>query len=74
MAIVFASAVQDEALVVKSLLESAGIAAEVLAEGMLDATPLFTTAKTGARVAVPDEDEADAAALVADYRANKGKA
>lgn len=74
MAIVFASTFQDEALVVKSLLESAGIGAELLAEGMLDVNPLFTTAISGARVVVPDEEEADAAAIVADYRANKGKA
>lgn len=66
---VFASAFQDEALVVKSLLDSAGLESALMTEGILDAAPLFGTGVKGVRVMVRDEDEADAAAVVADYRA-----
>jgi len=68
---VFASVRRDEAIVVKSLLESAGIAAELLEEGMLDARPFFAAEIKGARVLVRDEDEEDAKAVVADFTARK---
>jgi hypothetical protein len=68
---VFTAVFQDEALVVKSLLESAGLSPEMLADGMLDVNPLFTVDIKGLRVCVPDGEAEDAAAIVADYRARK---
>ncbi len=69
---VFASVFQDEALVVKSLLESAGLAPQILVDGMLDVNPLFNVAIKGVRVCVADSEEEDARAIVADFTANKG--
>jgi len=71
MAEVFATVFQDEALVVKSLLESAGIAAEISGEHILDIYPIFFPERGGIHVVVPDEDAEDARAIVAEYRANK---
>ncbi|MBL8968727.1 MAG: hypothetical protein JNG85_17110, partial [Spirochaetaceae bacterium] len=52
-------------------LESAGIAAELLEDGMLDARPFFAAEIKSARVLVRDEDEEDAKAVVADFAARK---
>ena len=71
MAEAFATVFQDEALVVKSLLESAGIAAEIAGEHILDVYPIFFPEQRGIRVVVPDEEAEDAAAVVAEYRAAK---
>lgn len=68
MTIVFTSVFQEEALVVKSLLESAGIEAALFTEGMLDITPLFGPDIKGVRIGVPDAAAEDARAIVADYR------
>jgi hypothetical protein len=69
---VFASIFQDEAVVVKSLLESAGLAPELIVDGMSDANPLFSMDIKGARVCVADDEAEDAAAIVADFRSRKG--
>jgi hypothetical protein len=69
---VFASVFQNEALVVKSLLESAGLSPQMLVDGMLDVNPLFNVDIKGVRVCVPDDEGADAMAIVADFSANKG--
>ena len=69
---VFASVFQDEAIVVKSLLESAGLAPEMLVDGMFDINPLFSVDIKGVRVCVSDGEAEDAAAIVADYTARKG--
>lgn len=71
MAEVFATVFQDEALVVKSLLESTGIAAEISGEHILDIYPVFFPERGGIHVVVPDEEAEDAAAVIADYRASK---
>lgn len=69
---VFASVFQDDAVVVKSLLESAGLSPELLVDGMSDANPLFSMDIKGARICVRDEEAEDALAIVADYNSRKG--
>ena len=71
MAEAFATVFQDEALVVKSILESAGISAEISGEHILDVYPIFFPENRGIRVVVPDSEAEDAAAIVAEYRAAK---
>jgi hypothetical protein len=71
MAEVFTTVFQDEALVVKSLLESAGIAAEISGEHILDVYPIFFPERGGIHVVVPEEEADDAAVIVAEYRATK---
>jgi hypothetical protein len=71
MADAFSTMFQDEALVVKSLLESAGISAEISGAHILDVYPIFFPEQGGIRVIVPDEEAEDAAAVVAAYRASK---
>ena len=68
---VFVSVFQDEALVVKSLLESAGLSPEMIVDGMLDVNPLFSVDIKGVRICVSDEEAEDAQAVVADYNANR---
>lgn len=69
---VFASVFQDDAVVVKSLLESAGLSPELIVDGMSDANPLFSMDIKGARICVSDEEAEDAKAIVADYQSRKG--
>jgi len=64
---VYVSTFQDEALVVRSLLESGGIACQMLADRMMDTNPLFSTDINGVQILVSDEHEEDAKALVADF-------
>ena len=71
MAEVFATMFQDEALVVKSLIESTGIAAEIASEHILEVYPIFFPQQGGIKILVPDEDEEDARAVVAQYQASK---
>jgi hypothetical protein len=71
MKTVFASTFQEESVVVKSLLESAGIEAEIIVDGMLDINPLFVMDMKGAQVFVSDGQEGDALAVVRDFRLNK---
>ena len=68
MAEVFATMFQDEALVVKSLIESTGIAAEISSEHFIDVYPIFFPQGGGIKIVVSEEDEEDARAVVAQYR------
>jgi hypothetical protein len=65
---VYGSMQQDELIVLKSLLDSAGIESEILAGSMLEIAPFFTIDSGGYRLCVSDEDAEDAQALVADHR------
>jgi hypothetical protein len=71
MAEVFATMFQDEALVVKSLIESTGIEAVISSEHILDVYPIFFPQEGGIKILVSDEDEEDARAVVAQFRAPK---
>lgn len=71
MKTVFTSTFQDSALVLCSLLKSAGINAEMIADRMLDVNPLFPTDIKGVSIVVPDDQEEDARAFVQDYIARK---
>ncbi len=68
MKTVFTSTFQDEAVVVLSILRSGGIEGELMANSMFNVNPLIVTDIRGVSVVVPDDQEADALALVADYR------
>ena len=67
----FESSFRDDALVVKSLLESAGIEAEILSDGMLDINQVFVMDVRGIQIVVPDGQIEDARAIVDDFRKNK---
>ena len=56
---------------VKSLLESAGIAAEISGEHILDVYPIFFPEQKGIRIVVPEDQAEDAAEVVAQYRASR---
>jgi hypothetical protein len=71
MAEVFATIFQDEALVVKSLLESTGITAVISSEHLLDVYPIFFPQEGGIKIVVSDEEAEDALAVVAQYREPK---
>jgi hypothetical protein len=73
MAEAFATMFQDEALVVKSLLESAGIEAEISSEHFIDVYPVFFPEEGGIKIVVKDDDLEDALAVVAQYRDSKTK-
>jgi hypothetical protein len=73
MKTVFTSTFQDEAMVVLSILRSGGIEGELMANSMLNVNPLFVTDIRGVSVVVSDDQEADALALVEDYRAKTQK-
>jgi len=62
---------QDEALVVKSLLQSVGIDVQTAGEHILDVYPIFFPEQGGIRLIVPEEQAEDAAAVVAQYRATR---
>jgi hypothetical protein len=64
---VFATMFQDEALVVKSLIESTGIEAEISSEHFIDVYPVFFPQAGGIKILVSDEDAEDARAVVAQY-------
>jgi hypothetical protein len=68
---VFATMFQDEALVVKSLLESAGIEVQIAGEHFIDVYPIFFPREGGITIVASDEDAEDALAVVADYAATK---
>ncbi|MGO8695458.1 MAG: putative signal transducing protein [Rectinemataceae bacterium] len=71
MADIFRTMHQDEALVVKSILESAGLHAEIVGEHILDVYPIFFPEAGGIRISVPDEEAEDALDIIEDYRANR---
>jgi hypothetical protein len=74
MAEVFATMFQDEALVVRSLLESAGISAEIASEHFIDVYPIFFPQEGGIKIVVKDEDAEDALVIVESFRDSKKKA
>lgn len=61
----------EDAVVVKSLLDSADIPSRVLNGNMLDVNPFFSASVQGVRILVSDEDWEDAQAVVADYKSRK---
>ncbi len=73
MKTVFTSTFQDEAMVVQSLLKSAGLEGTLMSNSMLNMNPMFVMDIRGVSVVVADEDEADALALVEDYKARSAK-
>jgi len=68
---VFTAAFQEDAIVVKSLLESADIPAEMMTDAMLDVNPFYSIDVKGVSIIVPDEYEEDAKAIVKDFRERK---
>lgn len=68
MKTVYTATFQDDAIVILSLLKSGGIEGVMMADNMLEVNPLFQTDIRGISIVVPDEQEEDALALVADYR------
>ena len=74
MAEVFATMFQDEALVVKSLIESTGIEAEISSEHFIDVYPIFFPQEGGIKIVVSEEDAEDARAVVAQFRETKKEA
>jgi len=73
MKTVYSSAFQDDAIVLLSLLRSAGIEGAIMADRMRNMNPLFTFSSLGFDIIVPDEAEEDALALADDYRERKIK-
>ncbi|HNX72985.1 MAG TPA: DUF2007 domain-containing protein [Spirochaetales bacterium] len=71
MKTVFAAAFQEDAIVVKSLLESAEIPAEMMTDSMLDVNPFYSINVKGVSVLVPDEYAQDALAIVRDFEERK---
>jgi hypothetical protein len=71
MAEAFATMFQDEALVVRSLLDSAGIESEISSEHFLDLYPIFFPQEGGIKILVRDEDLEDALAVIAQFREPK---
>ncbi|GAB6275736.1 MAG: hypothetical protein ABFC85_09965 [Rectinema sp.] len=71
MKTVFVSAFLEDAIVVKTMLESAGIPAELLSDQMLDINPFYSIEPKGAKVIVPDDAETDAEAIVANFKEHK---
>jgi len=68
---VFAAIFHDEALVVKSLLESAGLTPQIFEDSIPNAVPLYPTSSCGIRICVPDDELDDAKAIVADFKARR---
>jgi hypothetical protein len=63
---------QDEALVVKRLIESTGIEAEIAsAHFRADIYPIFFPQEGGIKIIVAEEDAEDALAVVAQFREPK---
>ena len=73
MKTVYTCVYQEDAIVLRSLLHSAGIAADTLSAGQLDVNPLYNVSVSGFQVVVPDGSEDDARAVVADYVASKSR-
>jgi len=65
---VFGSQFQEEALVLRSLLDSAGIESELLAGSQSELAPFYNIETGGFRLVVADEDAEDARALVTEHR------
>ncbi len=71
MKTVYVCAFLEDAIVLKSMLESSGIAAEVMSDQMLDVNPFYSIELKGAKVVVPDEWETDACAIVEAFSKSK---
>jgi hypothetical protein len=71
MAEVFATMFQDEALIVRSLIESTGIEAEIPSEHLIEVYPIYFPESGGIKVIVADEDAEDARAVVAQFLESK---
>lgn len=65
---IFACAFLEDALVLKTMLESAGIQAELLSDQMLDINPFYSIEPKGAKIFVSDSDEVDAKAIVNSFK------
>lgn len=65
---VFTCLYQEDALVLRSMLESTCIPVELLSGDKLDVNPLFNIGVSGFSLQVPDEYETDALRVVADFR------
>ncbi|HSV56846.1 MAG TPA: DUF2007 domain-containing protein [Magnetospirillaceae bacterium] len=61
----------EDALVVRSLLDSAGIYSRLLDDAMMDVNPFFSAGVRGLRILVSDEDWEDARAVAADYESRR---
>ena len=70
---VFSSYFQEEALVLKTLLDSAGIASEILAGSMTELAPFWLVDSGGFRLVVADSDAEDALALVEEHKRRKAE-
>jgi len=68
---VFSSYFQEEILVLKTLLDSAGIESDILAGSMTELAPFWSVDSGGFRLIVSDDDAEDARALVEDHRRRK---
>jgi len=71
VALAYRCVFQDDALVVRSLLDSAGIPCELLPDSRFDVNPMFDSSVAGFRLEVGEADLEDALALVEDYKARK---
>lgn len=71
---VFSSYFQEEALVLKTLLDSAGIGSEILAGSQSELAPFWSIDAGGFRLVVSDADAEDARALVEEHRRLKAEA
>jgi len=62
----------EDAVVVQSLLDSAGIKARILNGDMMDVNPFFSASVEGVRILVAEEDYEDAQAIVDDFKSRRG--
>jgi hypothetical protein len=69
---VYSCVYQADILVMKSLFDSSSMRCEILSGGKLDVNPFFSTGVTGYALAVGDEDEEDALALLAEFKSPGG--
>jgi len=65
---VFSSYFQEEVLVLKTLLDSAGIESDILAGSQSELAPFWSIDSGGFRLIVGDDDAEDARALVAEHK------
>ncbi len=61
----------EDAVVLKSLLDSAGIQSQVLSGNKLDVNPYFSVSVEGIQIVVSDEDYEDARAIVEDFKSRR---
>ena len=61
----------EDAIVAKSLLDSAGISSTIFSGDKLDVNPYFSVSVEGFRILVADEDFSDARAVVEDFESRR---